>query len=789
MGEIRCPMCGKPNPDDLEVCQFCEARLKPLIIQPTPDESNQIHPEQNNSFQEIKSESDSEPSDWLSGLRDAEVTQEGEPQGDSQSQFDSDVPEWLSRIQSDVESDQEMEEEAREPFPPADWSPQEGLIEQGEIPDWLTDLRPEGEQPVESWEQEESGQQDSQIPEWLQRLRKREMEDAGQELDNQLLPEEDSESITPFSDEQALPQVSSGDPKIAGSQIEKETTSEESMEVEVDGSQHLIEEPEGTIQEVTGERESQPVDQGESETGWDDSKGREDIPEWLKELGAVEEEPLQPDESISTPDTPSGKVGNVFEEEQEQAPSFLEEGDLPDWLKETVAKEEDLLPELSSEDEFTGEEIKEAPTGEEGEIEPIADSDLPDWLGKEYSEEDRQVEPLQEPELSPVELPSWLEAMRPVEDAAPKPPTEPDIPDNLETAGPLAGLRGVLSASEEVGRVQSPPAYSGIIYVTDSQRLHAELLKNMVANEGKVQPITRPVVIAPQLVLRWIIALVLVLTVLWPIVMGSNEGMLPNPTSEILAVNQIINDLPSNSRVLLAFDYQPGLSGEMDSVASGIIDHLMSRGTYLTLVSTSTSGPMVGEHFLQKTQSTHEYTNGIQYINLGYIPGGSSGLLSFAENPGNTLPYTIDSQSAWESAGSQALPPLQGINGILDFSMVMVMTDNPDTARAWIEQVGPHLISDAKSIPLIMVASAQAKPLIQPYYESDPRQIQGLIGGMQDGAAYTQLTGMGVLPGKYWDAFSYGLIVAALILIAGGIFTTVVTTLQGDRRVEGQEKV
>lgn len=789
MGEIRCPMCGKPNPDDLEVCQFCEARLKPLIIQPTPDESTQIPPEQNNSFQEIKSESDSEPSDWLSGLRDAEVTQEGEPQGDSQSQFDSDVPEWLSRIQSDVESDQEMEEETREPFPPADWSPQEDLIEQGEIPDWLTGLRPEGEQPVESGEQEEPSQQDLQIPEWLQRLRKREMEDAEQELDNPLLPEEDTESITPFSDEQAIPQVSSGEAKLAGSQIEKETTSTESMEVEVDGSQHPIEEPEWIPEEANGERESQPVDQGESEPGWDDSKGREDIPEWLKELGGVEEEPLPRDESISTPDTPPDRVDNVFEEEQEQAPSFLEEGDLPDWLKETVAKEEDLLPELSSEDEFTGEEIEEVPKGEEEEIEPVADSDLPDWLGKEFSEEDRQEEPVQEPELSPVEVPSWLEAMRPVEDAAPKPPTEPDIPDKLETAGPLAGLRGVLSASEEAARVQSPPAYSGIIYVTDSQRLHAELLKNMIDDEGKIQPITRPVMISPQLILRWIIALVLVLTVLWPIVTGSKQGMLPTPTSEILAVNQIINDLPSKSRVLLAFDYQPGLSGEMDAVASGVIDHLMSRDTYLTLVSTSTSGPMVGEHFLQKTQSTHEYTNGIQYINLGYIPGGSSGLLSFAENPKNTLPYTIDSQSAWESAGSQALPPLQGINGILDFSMVMVMTDSPDTARAWIEQVRPHLISDTKSIPLIMVASAQAKPLIQPYYESDPRQIQGLIGGMQDGAAYTQLTGMGELPGKYWDAFSYGLIVAALILIAGGIFTTMVTTLQGEKRVEGQEKV
>ena len=30
MAEIKCPMCSKPNPEDLEVCQFCEARLKPV---------------------------------------------------------------------------------------------------------------------------------------------------------------------------------------------------------------------------------------------------------------------------------------------------------------------------------------------------------------------------------------------------------------------------------------------------------------------------------------------------------------------------------------------------------------------------------------------------------------------------------------------------------------------------------------------------------------------------------------------------------------------------------------
>jgi len=34
-GTIRCPACGKPNPNFLEVCQFCDARLVPLGAAPS----------------------------------------------------------------------------------------------------------------------------------------------------------------------------------------------------------------------------------------------------------------------------------------------------------------------------------------------------------------------------------------------------------------------------------------------------------------------------------------------------------------------------------------------------------------------------------------------------------------------------------------------------------------------------------------------------------------------------------------------------------------------------------
>ena len=32
MAELRCPNCGKNNPDILDVCQFCQTPLKPEVV-------------------------------------------------------------------------------------------------------------------------------------------------------------------------------------------------------------------------------------------------------------------------------------------------------------------------------------------------------------------------------------------------------------------------------------------------------------------------------------------------------------------------------------------------------------------------------------------------------------------------------------------------------------------------------------------------------------------------------------------------------------------------------------
>ena len=108
MDEIRCPMCGRNNPSDLDVCQYCQARLKPLIAGESQEEGL---PE------------------WLSSLR----------QGDHPSypqETDEEVPSWL-------QPDESEEPEFEQP-------------DKGAVSDWLTSLRSTGTDSTDGSQDEES---------------------------------------------------------------------------------------------------------------------------------------------------------------------------------------------------------------------------------------------------------------------------------------------------------------------------------------------------------------------------------------------------------------------------------------------------------------------------------------------------------------------------------------------------------------------------------------------------------------------------------------------------------
>ena len=70
---------------------------------------------------------------------------------------------------------------------------------------------------------------------------------------------------------------------------------------------------------------------------------------------------------------------------------------------------------------------------------------------------------------------------------------------------------------------------------------------------------------------------------------------------------------------------------------------------------------------------------------------------------------------------------------------------------------------------LAMIVSAQAEPLIRPYFETSPQQIDGYVAGIFGGYAYERLTAETGLANQSWLPFNLGIVVTAGTIFIGGL--------------------
>jgi hypothetical protein len=474
--------------------------------------------------------------------------------------------------------------------------------------------------------------------------------------------------------------------------------------------------------------------------------GREndaELPEWLKEIQQEEaNESPQPGEPISDmgltaesgadrlTEPPGEEVTDSFasdylsQESDSEAKPFLSDQELPssednpDWLNDALTEK---VPEDIGGDELFADSQSEIP------------------LGELEEDESKSTKTGREPR------------------------------GVLEGAGPLAGLKGVLSAEPGAAQIRKSGAYSTKLRVTENQRNHVELLESMIADEGQPLPLPRRTPISQQNVFRWAIALIMLVVILWPIILDSRQMPLPMPDEGSAEVSRLITQLPEDAKVLLGLDYEPGLTEELEAVAAPVIDHLIVKGSLLTLVSTSPSGVILAERLIETMQGEEELISGSDYVNLGYIPGGAAGIRSFSENPEGTLPASVDDSPVWGSDTNSVAFPLEGIDQITDYDMVVLLADDPDVARAWIEQLGSIISNPDVLTSFVLVTSAQLEPVVQPYFSSSPQLVNGMVTGLRGGAIYSRLTGGDNITNQYWDAFGMGAFTAAMLILVGGL--------------------
>jgi hypothetical protein len=470
-------------------------------------------------------------------------------------------------------------------------------------------------------------------------------------------------------------------------------------------------------------------------------------------------------------------------------PDELPEIELPkiEFPREVEEVIEPQAPEIEEVAEPVEDEVPQVPAliFDEGDVGPPEDTpdidldaiELPDWLAELKQTAPPEKGPVEEvpPDIAPATLPSWLEAMRPIDTFRSVVEIEAEEEQVIESAGPLAGLRGALMAEPVVAMPRAASVSAARLEVTERQYAQAELLHRMVEEEDRELPEARAERARLPFV-RWVIAFLLILAVALPTFMSlqSGEGF-PLPVlrpRDLDPLFELVERASIDQPALVIFDYTPGYNGELDAVASPLLEHMLTRGLRVATLSTQPTGPALAEGLLSRLGE-----NGQTYIHLGYLSGGPTAVQLFVASPreaapkGFNLPEELERQTSWES------PILEGVSRLSDFSMVVVITAGPENARTWVEQAYPW----KGETPLVMVLSTGAEPLVRPYYEALEPQVDAILTSLPAAVAYERFIGSPAGAHTRWNAFGAGMLSVELVLIAGVIFG-VVEWFLGTRR-------
>jgi hypothetical protein len=490
--------------------------------------------------------------------------------------------------------------------------------------------------------------------------------------------------------------------------------------------------------------------------------------DWLK--GAGQDTLIHPpaDETIS-PFTkiPTGSLDGGGDEPDwlksaTEAPSMPAPGALSDWFKDDNAAAHSPLQPVPIDPNFIPAPLDDSSSLSSKEIDSLFSVDMPDWIAEskpETEEDASQPTPIPssaafDDSLAPVNLPSWVQAMRPAESAVVASSTGADEP--AEREGPLAGLAGIIPVAP-IGSSRRPKSISLKLQASEEQQSAVSILETVLAGETAARVIGAQAMVTSQRILRWVISAVIF------IVLGTMSFMRSQnlPVSADLPAAarssaSIIARLPQNPNVLVVIDYEPALAPEMEAVSGPMLDQLvLTTRARLFFVSTSPSGAALVERLLAKTGITSptgiNYQLGTDYANLGYLPGGASGVRAF-----------IDATPTDQPA-------------ISDYAAILVITDSGESGRLWVEQLVAKNQADSAFFdfqPLLFAASAQAAPLLQPYVDAE--QINGLVGGLADAVRYEYVNNS--RPGiarAYWDSFGMGLLLAVALIAIGSLWSLI----------------
>ena len=225
---------------------------------------------------------------------------------------------------------------------------------------------------------------------------------------------------------------------------------------------------------------------------------------------------------------------------------------------------------------------------------------------------------------------------------------------------------------------------------------------------------------------RWIF-LGVALAVGIPILLKLSLPEVPGPMAR--ATFNAIENIPSGSRVLLAFDYDPASQGELQPMANALVHHCASRGHNIVFMALWPLGKQLADKTIKDVlKEFHpEYVEGTNYVQLGFKTG-NEGVIKLM-----TTAITEQYPNDASGAALTDIPLMSGVNKLSEFKLIGTISAGYPGAKEWVQYADG---ASPEAFTLVAGSTGVQVSQLLPYY---PKQLEGLLVAVKGAAEYEML--------------------------------------------------
>ena len=250
-----------------------------------------------------------------------------------------------------------------------------------------------------------------------------------------------------------------------------------------------------------------------------------------------------------------------------------------------------------------------------------------------------------------------------------------------------------------------------------------------------------------------IIILVLYLFYVYPILVPFSPPIVIGEKAQ--SFYDLVESLPDEPTVLMTYDYGAVSYPYFQGFQEAFMKHIYQKGGTVILVSFGAAGPMMYKMMQKSFASVWDTkTYGEDYVFLGFVPGGETGVASFMADIRETI--ALD----FEGNPIDSLPIMENVNMATDFDLVVNCETSTTIGDGFVRQV-----ASAYGVKLALVGPGG--PTWEPYY---PEQIQGNLYPLPQAPAEDEKTlGMPGNASSQIGLLFTGSLFYLLIIFAGNV--------------------